>query len=140
LIMDYETALKKEFYHVSKMINGMYKSFRHFDVFKNYCFLCFMGSENYLASGGIAKGMDLNYLLLSAGDDGFAEKFEYVYEKVIGYSDFAEVSETDLVALNRLIREEMKPYNFREFGNPDMHCMHPRRPVMNNEMRYQSRH
>ena len=55
-IMDYEDALKKEFYHVSKMINGMYKSFKHFDVFKHYCFLCFMGAENYLERGGHHQG------------------------------------------------------------------------------------
>lgn len=138
LIMDYETALKKEFFHVSKMINGMYKSFRHFDVFKNYCFLCFMGSENYLASGGISKGMDMRYLLLSAGDDDFVSKFEYVYDKVIGYSELETVDEADLADLNRLIREDMKPYNFREFGNPEMHSMHPRRARMDSENRCQS--
>jgi tetracycline 7-halogenase / FADH2 O2-dependent halogenase len=127
VLMDYEEALKKEFHHVSKMVHGMYKSFKHFDVFKHYCFLCFMGSENYLEHGGIYRGMDMEYLLLSAGDPRFVEKFETVYKKVIEYSNRDSISAPELDSLNRFIREDMAPFNFRKFGDPDMHGVHPRR-------------
>ncbi len=127
LMIDYEDALKKEYYHVSKMVNGMYKSFKHFDVFKHYCFLCFMGAESYLERGGIYKGMDLNHLLLSAGDPVFVEKFDTVYEKVIEYSTREAVTEDEILALNRFIRQDMAEFNFRKFGDPSMHGVHPRR-------------
>jgi len=126
-LVNYEEALKKEFHHVSKMVNGMYKSFSHFDVFKHYCFFCFMGAENYLESGGIYKGMDLDYLLLSAGDSRFVDKFDYVYKKVIEYSRQDTVPESEITALNNFVRNDMAPFNFREFGNPEMHGVHPRR-------------
>ncbi len=127
LLVDYERALKQEFQHVSKMIHGIYKSFRHFDVFKYYCFLCFMGSENYLEQAGYEKGMDLRYLLLSAGDDAFIDKFNIVYDTVIRLSNQEYVSKLEVEALRRFIQFDMASYNFRDFGNPDKFGIHSRR-------------
>lgn len=135
VLINYEEALKKEFNHVSKMVHGIYKSFKHFDVFKHYGFLCFMGSEHYLEHGGIYRGMDMDFLLLSAGDPAFVEKFDAVYSKVIEYSTLDAVPETEIDALNLFIREDMAPYNFRGFGRPEMHGVHPRRVMDETKIR-----
>ncbi|MBA54574.1 MAG: hypothetical protein CMK89_08980 [Pseudomonadales bacterium] len=126
LLVDYEKSLMREYYHVSKMIHGIYKSFRHFDVFRHYCFLCFMGAESYMAKGGIEQGMDMSHLLLSAGDPGFIEKFNAIYDKVIQFSSEQAVPQSEIQALSDFIRFDMKEYNFRNFGDPGMHSMHPR--------------
>jgi len=127
LLLDYEKAIKTEYFHVAKMVDGMYKTFKHFEIFKNYCFFCFMGTESYLEKGGAGKAMDLNHLLLSAGDKEFVKKFEAIYNKVIEYSKLDVVSQDDAEALAKFIREDMKPFNFRKYGDPDMHGVHPRR-------------
>ncbi|HWX66728.1 MAG TPA: tryptophan 7-halogenase [Rhodanobacter sp.] len=127
LLLDYEVAIQKEYFHIAKMVDGMYKTFKHFDIFKNYCFFCFMGTESYMEKGGAGKGMDLNHLLLSAGDEEFVKKFDSIYEKVIQYSKTESVSEEDVEALGKFIREDMKPFNFRKYGNPEMQGVHPRR-------------
>ncbi len=127
VLLDYEAAIKKEYFHVAKMVNGMYKSFKHFDLFKNYCFMCFMGTESYLEKGGAGKGMDLDHLLLGAGDDAFVEKFAWLYDKVMAHADESEVSESAVEKCNAFIRDEMLPFNFRRYGDPDMHGVHPKR-------------
>ena len=127
VLLDYEAATKKEYFHVAKMIHGIYKSFKHFDVFQFYCFLCFMGSESYMEKGGIERGMDMEHLLLSAGDEDFVEKFETIYQRVVEWADQDEVSKADIEALQAFIQHDMQPYNFRNFGDPAMAGMHPRR-------------
>lgn len=129
LLLDYELSIRKEYFHVAKMVDGMYKSFKHFDIFKNYCFFCFMGTESYLEKGGAGKVVDMNHLLLSAGDDEFVRKFESIYEKIVEYSKYETVSEQEVEALAKFIREDMKPFNFRNYGSPEMHSVHPRRPL-----------
>ena len=79
-----------------------------------------------MAKGGIEQGMDMNHLLLSAGDPEFIEKFNAIYEEVIQLSSEETVSQSDIQALNDFIRIDMKEYNFRNFGDPGMHSMHPR--------------
>jgi FADH2 O2-dependent halogenase len=129
LLLDYEAAIKKEYFHVAKMVDGMYKTFRHFNIFKTYCLFCFMGTESYMEKGGSSKGMDMEHLLLSAGDEEFVRKFEQVYDEVIRLSKQDTVSDEDAEALARFVREDMKPFNFRKFGHADMHSVHPRRPL-----------
>ncbi|MBL4879715.1 MAG: tryptophan 7-halogenase [Oleispira sp.] len=125
-LLDYELAMKIEYHHVSKMVHGIYKSFKNYDVFKNYCSLCFMGAESYLANGGAKKGMELSSLLLNAGDSEFVKKFDVIYKTIIELSEKDEVSEKDIASLNSYIREDMVDYNFRNFGDPEMRGMHPK--------------
>lgn len=129
LLLDYEKSIKTEYFHVAKMVDGMYKTFKHFDIFKNYCFFCFMGTESYLEKGGAGKAVDLDHLLLSAGDKEFVKKFEAIYNKVVEYAKLDAVGEEEVEALARFIREDMRPFNFRRYGYPDMHGVHPRRVV-----------
>ncbi len=129
VLLDYEQAIKKEYFHVAKMVNGMYKSFKHFELFKSYCFMCFMGTESYLEKGGAGKGMDLDHLLLGAGDDEFVEKFGWLYDKVITHAGESEVSQSAVDMCNKFIREDMMPFNFRRYGDPDMHGVHGRRII-----------
>lgn len=133
-LLEYEQLIKKEYYHASKMVNGIYKSFKHFDVFRNYCFICFMGAENFLEQGGVYHAMNSKHLLLSAGDNEFVEKFNKIYEKVIHLSAQESVKNEDIVYLNKFIREDMKAFNLRDYGNEELKCMHVRRPLKKREM------
>lgn len=128
-LLEYEVAIKQEYYHVSKMIDGIYKSFKHFDVFRHYCFLCFMGAENYLERGGVYHAMSLDHLLLSAGDKEFVSKFAEIYDKVIEYSRQDFIASEDVLALNKFVREDMKKFNLRDYGNESLGCMHVRRTM-----------
>lgn len=130
-LIDYEACLKKEYYHVSKMVNGIYKSFKHFDIFKSYCLLCFMGSENYLEKGGIKHAIDHDHLLLSAGDSKFVNKFNQIYEKVIELSKRDSIDIFTKNQFSKFIREDMREFNFREFGNEALGGMHKRRVMVN---------
>jgi tetracycline 7-halogenase / FADH2 O2-dependent halogenase len=127
LLLDYEKSIKTEYFHVAKMVDGMYKTFKHFDIFKNYCFFCFMGTESYLEKGGAGRAVNLDHLLLNAGDAEFVAKFESIYQKVVQYAKLDTVSQEEVDELARFIREDMKPFNFRRYGHEDMHGVHPRR-------------
>lgn len=126
-LLDYEKAIKKEYFHAAKMIHGVYKSFKHFEIFRNYCFLCFMGAESYLEKGGAGKGMDLGHLLLSAGDSGFIDKFNIIYDRVISDFNLDKIDAEEEKFFNDFIRNEMLEYNLRNFGDPQCYGVYPRR-------------
>jgi FADH2 O2-dependent halogenase len=125
-LLKYEVAMKKEYVHVAKMVNGMYKSFKHFDVFKDYCSLCFMGAESYLASGGIEAATDLDKLLLNAGNEDFCQKFDHLYSEVIRLANKEKVEPLEVAQINKFIVDDMAEYNFRRFGDSAMQGVHPR--------------
>lgn len=124
--LSYEYCLKREYFHVAKMIDGMYKSFKHYDVFKNYCAICFMGAEGYLDSGGIKNAKSIDKLLLSAGDEKFCSEFEKVYEEVIALSKEDCIHNADEERIRKYIVDNLASYNFRRFGDEEMRGVHPR--------------
>lgn len=125
-LLDYEVAMKKEYVHVAKMIHGMYKSFKHFDIFKHYCALCFMGAESFISKGGIEASMNTDLLLLNAGDAKFTTLFSKLYEEVKRLSTHEKVDYDDVEKLSKFLQEDMAEFNFRNFGSPSMYGMHPR--------------
>ncbi len=122
----YEASLYKEWQYTSKMINGIYKSLKHFEVFKYYCFVCFMGTESFSKANGFHHPHDPNYLLLNVGNQDFVEKFEWFYAKVIALYKKDKISQEDLDQMRRFVCDEMKDYNYRDYGNPERQCVHPR--------------
>lgn len=125
-LVPYEEALFKEWWYVTRMIDGIYKSFRHFDVFKSYCFFCFMGAESYVHSKGIWRPDDPDALLLNVGDTEFTKRFEEIYERVKEYSERDHVTEEEAEGLRLYLQNEMKPFNYRDYGNPEYHGIHYR--------------
>ncbi|WP_041598581.1 NAD(P)/FAD-dependent oxidoreductase [Hahella chejuensis] len=123
---NYETALFKEWKYVCRMVDGIYKSMRHFEVFKYYCFFCFMGAESFVHRGGIKRPHDLKYLLLNVGDDNFVAKFEEFYTMVKDLHGREEATQEQLDYLRDFVRYEMKDYNYRDYGNPIYGGVHRR--------------
>lgn len=124
--MHYEKCLYKEWWHITRMVDGIYKSFKHYEVFKSYCFFCFMGAESYVQSGGITRPNDPDALLLNVGNPEFVKRFFEIYAQVLEYNkkDLVSVEETEF--LRSYLQNEMRPFNFRDYGNPVHQGIHYR--------------
>ncbi len=122
----YEQSLFKEWWHITRMIDGIYKSLKHYEVFKSYCFFCFMGAESFVHNGGIERPNDPNALLLNVGDPEFVRRFEEVYTKVLEYHRKDEISQEESGSLRAYLQNEMRPFNFRDYGNPAYQGIHYR--------------
>lgn len=126
ILGNYETALFKEWKTTCTMVNGIYKSFKHFEVFKHYCFFCFMGAETFMYRGGVSRPHDMNFLLLNAGDDEFMAKFASFYQLVMDLNKAETITQDQLDYMRDFIQVQMKPYNFRDYGNPVHGGVHKR--------------
>lgn len=129
ILNKYEEAMFKEWKTSCMMINGIYKSLKHFEVFKHYCFFCFMGAETFIYRGGIARPHDMTSLLLNAGDTEFMENFETFYKLVLQLNQDDAVSVETIAYMRHFIQEKMKLYNFRDYGNPIYGGVHKRVPM-----------
>lgn len=125
---NYQTALFKEWKTSCTMINGIYKSFKHFDVFKHYCFFCFMGAETFIYKGSISRPHDPTALLLSAGDETFMHHFWQFYDLVLQLHEVESLNQDQRDFMRDFIQNTMKPYNFRDYGNPKYQGVHRRMP------------
>ncbi len=130
LLQNYEVALFKEWKTTCVMVNGIYKSFKHFEVFKHYCFFCFMGAETFAYRGGVARPHDMSSLLLNAGDVDFMKKFDHFYDIVIALHGETKILPETIEFMRNFVQVEMKPYNFRDYGNPVYGGVHKRVPMM----------
>jgi len=123
-LVPYEVSLTKEWWNISRMVNGMYKSFKHFDVFKSYCFLCFMGAESYVQDKGFMRAEDEKSLLLNVGNEIFINHFETIYAKVLKLNDLDSVSMEDSEYLRDYVQNTMSDFNFRDYGNKKYDGIH----------------
>jgi len=122
----YEQCLFREWYYITRMIDGVYKSFKHYDIFKSYCFFCFMGAESYVKGGGLKRPNDPTALLLNVGNPVFIEHFKHVYAKVLEYYRKDHVSEEEIESFRLYLQKEMRPFNYRDYGNPSYDGVHYR--------------
>lgn len=126
ILKPYETSLFKEWKISCTMVNGIYKSLKHFEVFKHYCFFCFMGAETFIYRGGVSKPHDDKFLLLNAGDEEFINKFYHFYELVISLNKTDSISDDTLEYMRNFIQNDMREYNYRDYGNPIYNGVHIR--------------
>lgn len=129
ILANYETALFKEWKTTCTMVNGIYKSLKHFEVFKHYCFFCFMGAESFIYRRGIGAPHDMNLLLLNAGDEEFMQKFAHFYALVLELNQADEITVEQIQYMRHFVQTEMKTYNFRDYGNPIFDGVHKRMPM-----------
>lgn len=136
-LMHYENSLFKEWWYITRMVDGVYKSFKHNDVFKSFCYFFFMGAESLIANGGLLRPNDPDALMLNVGDPGFSAQFKRVYAKVLECNKKDRISPEETEFFRSILQNEMKPYNFRDYGNPIHQGVHYRmkpRPEMLAEM------
>ena len=122
----YEESMFREWYYITRMVDGIYKSFKHYDIFKSYCFMCFMGAESYVIGGGLQRPNDPTALLLNVGNPVFIEHFQRVYAKVLECSRRETVSAEEIESLRSYLQKEMRPFNYRDYGNPQYDGVHYR--------------
>lgn len=122
----YEKSLFTEWWYITRMIDGIYKSFKHYEVFKSYCFFCFMGAESYVHSGGLKRPGDPNALLLNVGNPEFVARFQQVYAKVLECNGKDAISAEEAEFFRAYLQNEMKPFNYRDYGNPMYQGIHYR--------------
>jgi len=126
---NYEASLYREWYYISRMVDGMYKSFKHFEIFKSYCFFCFMGAESFVGSGGVKRPRDPAALMLNVGNPKFVEYFMQIYTRVRELYKQDHVTSEDEEHFRAFLQKEMKPFNYREYGNPAHAGIHYRVPM-----------
>jgi FADH2 O2-dependent halogenase len=126
---NYDSSLYREWYYISRMVDGMYKSFKHYEIFKSYCFFCFMGAESFVASGGVRRPDDPTALMLNVGNQQFADNFMTIYSKVRELYKRDHVTEEEAEMFRSFLQKEMKPFNFRDYGNPAYEGVHYRVPM-----------
>ena len=125
--LDYEEALFKEWRGITTIVDGIYKSFRNWDAFKTFCFVCFMGVESYVHDGGVKRPEDMKSLMLNIGDKEFYDKHVmHLYNKVLEHYKTGEVSEMESEHMRNYILNEMKKYNHREYGETKHDGVHYR--------------
>ncbi len=125
-LAQYEKSLYKEWHHFCYLVDGIYKSFKHFDVFRHYAFFCFMGAETFVMRGGIGRPHDPKWLQLNVGDDHFLNMFNEIYNKVLELYKLDNVPTEDVAYLHDFICNRMKDYNMRDYGNIKHERVHPR--------------
>jgi len=126
---NYEASLYREWYYISRMVDGMYKSFKHFEIFKSYCLFCFMGAESFIAWAGIKRPADPASLMLHVGDPQFVEHFMHIYDKVRELNKKDSITAEEAEYFRLFLQNEMKPYNFRDYGNPKHDGVYYRAPL-----------
>lgn len=117
-LVHYEQSMFTEWYYITRMINGIYKSFKHFEVFKSYCFSCFMGAESFVHTGGLKRPNDPSALLLNVGDNNFIKHFETIYSRVLDLNGKEAVEPDESEFLRSYIQVDMSDFNYRDYGNP----------------------
>jgi FADH2 O2-dependent halogenase len=122
----YETSLFKEWWYITRMIDGIYKSFKHYEIFKSYCFFCFMGAESYVHSGGLKRPNDPDALLLNVGNVEFVTRFQEVYAKLLECNRKETITDNDAEFFRTYLQNEMRPFNYRDYGNPMYQGIHYR--------------
>lgn len=118
-LLHYEQSLFKEWSFITRMVDGVYKSFKHWEVFKSYCYVFFMGAESSVMSGGIFRQDDPGALMLNAGDPEFVDHFQRIYAKVLQWNKKDRISPEEAEYLRFYVRSEMMRFNLRDYGNPD---------------------
>jgi len=85
-----------------------------------------MGAETFIYRGGVYRPHDMESLLLNAGDPEFMEKFKILYDLVIKLNAMDSVPPETVEYMRHFVQEEMKIYNFRDYGNPMYGGVHKR--------------
>jgi len=85
-----------------------------------------MGAESFVGSGGVKRPNDPTALMLNVGNPKFAEYFMQIYARVRELYKQEHVSAKDEEFFRSFLQKELKPFNFREYGNPVHEGIHYR--------------
>jgi FADH2 O2-dependent halogenase len=114
---EYEKALSSEFHYLSRMVHGMYKSFRHFDIFRLYCMFPFIGTFGFLNNEEYKRSRDAKALIMHFGDSKFQKSFLCIYEKILECQSKQVVNQEDIELIRNTMLSDLAENNPRRYGD-----------------------
>lgn len=112
----YVSITSSEFEMLSKMIHGVYKSFKHPEIFKLYCLVPFIGTLNFMMDKKYEEAIDPKNMIFNFGDFEFTKKFETAYTEVLKLNKKDVLSEADVDNFRNILLVDMEQYNHRQYG------------------------
>ena len=116
----YTQQLSSEFYHLSRFIHGIYKSFKHKELLGMFCLLPFMGVERFVIDGGLDRPWDKNSTLMNFGNPHWRTHFYRFYDLIVEMNKKDQLSQDDIDLARKIMLEDMALYNNRQYGCPSM--------------------
>ena len=116
----YQEQLSKEFYYISRFIHGVYKSFKHQELFNLFCLLPFLGIEKFVLDGGLLRPWDSNAIFMNFGNPHWVECFNKLYYFILDMNKKDTLTENDISFAQNVIQKDMYRYNSRNYGCPSM--------------------
>lgn len=124
---NYEHSLGKEYYHLSRFIHGIYKSFKDYRLFRLFCLMPALSVEAFAIDGGLARPWDENAIFMNFGNPHWRAVFYKLYGMVLALNKKAEITEADCQHLQEVLLADFSRYNTREYGCPSQHDVYMNR-------------
>ena len=116
-LQSYAVPLAKEFIHVSRFVDGIYKSSRHYELFRLFCLLPSIAGEAFALTGSISRPWDENSMFMFFGNPHWRTCFEHLYARVLELSKKAIVTSDEAKKLEEVLLDDLGRYNTRDFGS-----------------------
>jgi FADH2 O2-dependent halogenase len=118
---NYNRILNQEYVHLCKMIHGIYKSFKHPEIFKLYSLVPFIGTLNFMKDHKFKNAGEYANMIFNFGDPEFLKYLELAYDTVVSLSKKQTVSAYDVENFRKILLDDMVKLNHRNYGDVEKH-------------------
>jgi FADH2 O2-dependent halogenase len=126
-LRSYAKPLRQEYHDVSRFVHGVYKSFRHYDIFRLFCLMPALSVEPFALDGGLNRPWDENALFMFFGNPHWRTAFYRLYDVVLACATRERVDPEVVRGMQSFIVNDLKRYNNRDYGDPAARNIHMRR-------------
>jgi FADH2 O2-dependent halogenase len=118
---NYNCILNQEYVHLCKMIHGIYKSFKHPEIFKLYSLVPFIGTLNFMKDHKFKNASEYANMIFNFGDPEFLKYLDLAYDTVVSLSKKQTVSAYDVENFRKILLDDMVKFNHRNYGDVEKH-------------------